>query len=241
MSAGGAVDGRSQLGPMSRKMKAKEVKAFELAHGYKPTAVRVAIDALAVFVHKDNPIEGLSVAQVDAIFSEDRKCGHSESVTSWGQVGVDGGENITAFGRDAASGTRAYFAKKALCKGKFKSDVAAINSSSEIVERVAGDANGIGYSGMGYATDGVRAVPIAKRDGGDFVEATPENASSGKYPLGRFLYIYVNKKPDAPLPEAVSEFIKWVLSPTGQTIVADAGFIALPQRTVDKELKVASR
>ena len=233
------TEGTSNLGPMSRKMKSKELQKFEDKYGYKPTAIRVAIDALAVFVNKDNPIKGLTIPQVDAIFSSTRKCGYPEDITRWGQLGLTGAwvnRKIQLYGRNSVSGTYGYFKKHALCKGDFKPSVNEQPGSASVVQSVAASLNGIGYSGIGYVTTGVRAVPLAKKAGQPFVEATPENAIKGKYPLARFLYIYVNKAPNKPLPPLEREFIKLVLSKQGQQVVIKDGYIPLPAKVVEKEL-----
>lgn len=233
------TEGTSNLGPMSRKMKDKELEAFEKKYGYKPTAIPVAIDALAVYVHKDNPIKGLSIPQVDAIFSATRKCGHAEEVTSWDQVGVTGSlgsKNIQLYGRNSVSGTYGYFKKHALCKGDFRNTVNEQPGSASVVQSVSSSINGIGYSGVGYKTSGVRAVPLAKKEGQPFIAASTENALTGKYPLSRFLYIYVNKHPNKPLAPLEREFIKMVMSKVGQEVVVKDGYIPLPANVVSKEL-----
>lgn len=233
------TEGTSNLGPMSRKMKSGEIESFEKKYGYKPTPIRVAIDALAVYVHKDNPIKGLYLPQVDAIFSTTRKCGYPEDATRWGQVGLEGewaNRDIQLFGRNSVSGTYGYFKTHALCKGDFKNNVNEQPGSASVVQGVTASLNGIGYSGIGYKTSGVKAVPLAKKPGDRFVEATPENAVAGKYPLARFLYIYVNKHPNQPLPPLEREFIKLVLSTTGQETVVKDGYVPLPASLVSKEL-----
>ncbi len=233
------TEGTSNLGPMSRKMKSKEMQKFEDKYGYKPTAIRVAIDALAVFVNKDNPLKGLTIPQVDAIFSSTRKCGYPEDITRWGQLGLTGAwvnRKIQLYGRNSVSGTYGYFKKHALCKGDFKPSVNEQPGSASVVQSVSASLNGIGYSGIGYVTTGVRAVPLAKKPGQPFVDATPENAVKGKYPLARFLYIYVNKAPNKPLPPLEREFIKLVLSRQGQQVVIKDGYIPMPARVVEKEL-----
>ncbi|MCW8887024.1 MAG: phosphate ABC transporter substrate-binding protein PstS family protein [Motiliproteus sp.] len=231
-------EGTSNLGPMSRKMKDKELEAFEKKHGYKPTAIPVAIDALAVFVHKDNPIKGMTIADVDAVFSSTRKCGASKDAAMWSDVGVAGnlgGKDIQIYGRNSVSGTYGYFKKKALCKGDYKSNVNEQPGSASVVQSVSTSINGIGYSGIGYKTSSVRAVALAKK-GNDFVEATPDNAVSGKYPLSRFLYVYVNKKPNKPLAPLEREFVKMVMSKVGQEVVVKDGYIPLPAKVVEKTL-----
>ncbi len=233
------TEGTSNLGPMSRKMKDKEIEAFEKKYGYKPTPIRVAIDALAVYVHKDNPIKGMSLPEVDAIFSATRKCGHGEDVTRWGQLGMKGAwsnRDVQLFGRNSVSGTYGYFKHKALCKGDYKATVNEQPGSASVVQSVSASINGIGYSGIGYKTSGVRAVPLSKK-GTDFVEATPENAISGHYPLSRFLYIYVNKHPNRSLSPLEKEFLKMVLTKSGQQVVIKDGYIPLPAKVVAKELE----
>ncbi len=233
------TEGTSNLGPMSRKMKDKELEAFEKKYGYKPLAIPVAIDALAVYVHKDNPIKGLTIPQVDAIFSATRKCGNSEDITSWGQLGLGGalgGKNIQLYGRNSVSGTYGYFKKHALCKGDYKNTVNEQPGSASVVQSVSSSINGIGYSGVGYKTSGVRAVPLAKKAGDAFIPADTENALSGKYPLSRFLYIYVNKRPNEPLAPLEREFIKMVMSKVGQEVVVKDGYIPLPAKVAEKEV-----
>jgi len=227
------IEGTSNFGPMSRKMNAKEIEAFDKKHGYKPTAVPVAIDSLAVFVNKDNPVKGMSIAQVDAIFSPTRKCGGPADITKWGQIGMTGewaDRAIALYGRNSVSGTYGYFKKHAMCKGDFKKNVAEQPGSASVVQSVTGQVNAIGYSGIGYKTSGVRAVPLAKKEGMPYVEAAPGNAIDGSYPLARVLYVYVNKKPNQPLPPLEREFFKLVLSKQGQTVVIKDGFVPMPAK-----------
>ncbi len=234
------TEGTSNLGPMSRKMKSKELTAFENKYGYKPTAIPVAIDALAVFVHKDNPIKGMTIPEVDAVFSSTRKCHYPKDITRWGDLGLEGSwknRSIQLYGRNSVSGTYGYFKKKALCKGDYKNSVNEQPGSASVVQSVSSSLNGIGYSGIGYKTSGVRAVPLAKKAGKPFVEATPENAVSKKYPLSRYLYVYVNKHPNKPLPPLEREFVKMVLSKVGQQVVIKDGYIPLPGKVVEKVLK----
>ena len=233
------TESTSNLGPMSRKMKSREIEAFQKRYGYKPTRVRVAIDALAVFVHKDNPLEGLTIGQVDAVFSSNRKCGADKNVDRWGDLGLSGAwtaKDVQLYGRNSVSGTYGYFKKKALCKGDFKNSVNEQPGSASVVQSVSASLNGIGYSGIGYRTSGVRALPLAKK-GTDFIEANMENAVSGKYPLSRYLYVYVNKHPNKALPPMEAEFLKLILSKSGQSIVEKDGYIPLPRSVVDKEFK----
>ncbi len=234
------TEATSNFGPMSRKMKSKEIAAFEDRFGYKPTAIPVAIDALAVYVNKDNPVKGMTIPDVDAVFSSTRKCGGDKDIKKWGDLGLSGNwknRDIQIYGRNSVSGTYGYFKKKALCKGDYKNNVNEQPGSASVVQSVSSSVNGIGYSGIGYKTSGVRAVPLTKKAGGDFIKATPDNAVSGKYPLSRFLYVYVNKHPNKELSPLDKEFIKLVLSRQGQEVVIKDGYIPLPAKVVEKYLK----
>ncbi|MFK8066910.1 MAG: PstS family phosphate ABC transporter substrate-binding protein [Gammaproteobacteria bacterium] len=238
------TEGTSNFGPMSRKMKDKEAAAFESRHGYKATAIPVAIDALAVYVNKDNPIQGLTIPQVDAIFSATRKCKHDADISTWGDIGLTGewtNRPIQLYGRNSVSGTYGYFKKKALCKGDYKDSVNEQPGSASVVQGITKSVNGVGYSGIGYKTSGVRAVPLTKKPGEAFIDATPENAVSGKYPLGRFLYVYVNKHPNKPLSPLELEFVKMVLSKVGQEVVIKDGYIPLPATVAEKALSELSQ
>ncbi len=233
------TEGTANIGPMSREMRSKEIEAFEAKHGYKPTGIAVAIDALAVYVHKDNPIKGLTFSQVDAIFSSTRKCGGSADITKWDQLGGTGalaGKEIQLYGRNSVSGTYGYFKENALCKGDFKNNVNEQPGSASVVQSVATSVNAIGYSGIGYKTSGVRAIPLAKKDGEAFIEADDQNAISGKYPLARALYVYVNKAPGKPLDPMVKEFMTLILSKEGQQVVVKDGYVPLPAAVAAKEL-----
>jgi len=232
-------EGTANFGPMSRAMKPSEVQAFEAKFGYKPIAIPVAVDLLAIYVNKDNPIKGLSLPQVDAIFSATRRCGYKEDVIRWGQLGLSGAwtnRDFTMYSRNAVSGTYGYFKEHALCNGDFRASINEQPGSASVVQGVSESINGIGYSGIGYVTSGVRAIPIAKKDGGDMIAPTADHALDGKYPLSRFLYVYVNKHPNKPLAPMEREFIKLVLSKRGQEIVVRDGYVPVPNRIAVKIL-----
>ncbi|MFC1519069.1 PstS family phosphate ABC transporter substrate-binding protein [Pseudomonadota bacterium] len=234
------TEGTSQFGPMSRQMKPNEIEAFEKHYGYAPTAIRVAIDALAVFVHKDNPIEGLSIEQIDSIFSSTKKCG-GDDVTRWGDVGLEGNwakKDVQLYGRNSVSGTYGYFKKKALCKGDFRPNVNEQPGSASVVQSVSQGLNAIGYSGIGYKTAGVKAVAVSKK-GTKFIDATAANAANGTYPLSRYLYVYINKHPNKDLSPMDREFIRYVLSLQGQQVVEKDGYVPLPRSVVAKDLQKA--
>jgi phosphate transport system substrate-binding protein len=233
------ISGTAQLGPMSRPMKGTEIDQFEKKYGYKPTPIRTAVDALAVFVNKDNPIKCLSLAQVDAVFSKSRRLGHREDVRTWGQLGLTGdwaSRPISLYGRNSASGTYGYFKEHALKNGDYKDAVKEQPGSASVVQGVTVDRHAMGYSGIGYATAGVRAIPVAEKTGGRCVEATADNAYAGTYPLARFLYVYVNKAPGKPIDPLTREFLRLVLSKQGQEVVVKDGYFPIPASIAKEEL-----
>ena len=222
------IEGTAQIGPMSRPMKREEISAFEKKYGYKPTEIKVAIDALAVFVHKDNALKGLTLKQVDGIFSSTRKSG-SAAIDTWGQAGLTGdlaGKPISLYGRNSASGTYGFFKEHTLKKGDFRDTVKEQPGSSTVVQGVANDIAGIGYSGIGYITPGVKALPLGEKEG-KYVEPTYENCLSGDYPLSRYLYIYLNRAPGKRCDPVVEEFVKFIASQEGQQIVVKDGYFPL--------------
>jgi phosphate transport system substrate-binding protein len=232
------ISGTAQIGPMSRKMKAEEIDAFEKQYGYKPRIVAVAIDALAVYVNKDNPLESLTLQQVDAIFSATRKRGGQE-IKTWGQLGLTGewaNKPISLYGRNSASGTYGFFKEHALKNGDYKGSVKEQPGSASVVQGIENDRFGIGYSGIGYQTSGVRALPLSPADGQPAVAASAEAARSGAYPLSRFLYVYVNQAPGKPLDRLTAEFIRFILSADGQRIVLKSGFDPIDAATAAKQL-----
>ena len=231
------IEATAQLGPMSRAMKSKETDEFEKKFGYKPTAIRTSLDSLAVFVNKDNPIQGLNIQQVDALFSKNRKCGLPADTATWGDLGLTDNWTsapISLYGRNSASGTYGFFKKVALCKGDYKDTVKEQPGSASVVQGVSEDRNGAGYSGIGYTTSGVRPIPLVK-EGSDYVEPTYENVASGKYPLSRFLFVYVNKEPNKALDPLTREFLKFVLSREGQEIVVKDGYYPMSAKLVNED------
>jgi phosphate transport system substrate-binding protein len=232
------IEGTAQLGPMSRPMKQAEIDAFEKKYGYKPTEIKVSIDALAVFIHKDNPIKSMTMEQVDSVFSSTRKAG-GPNIEKWGDLGMTGtwaGRALSLYGRNSASGTYGFFKDVALKGGDYKATVKEQPGSSSVVQGVSSDLAAIGYSGIGYMTSGVRAVPLAGADGKAY-EASMEHCLSGKYPLARFLYIYVNKKRGQPMDKLTSEFIRFVLAKPGQEVVVKDGYFPLPAKPAAEETK----
>lgn len=230
------IEGTAQLGPMSRAMKGSEIDAFEKKYGYKPLEIKVSIDALAVYTHKDNPIKSLSLQQVDSVFSSTYRLGGSPAA-NWGDVGMTGGfagRPISLFGRNSASGTYGFFKDVALGGGDYSTRVKEQPGSSAVVQGVASDLYAMGYSGIGYKTSGVNAIALAAKPGAKAFEPNPENCLSGDYPLARFLYIYVNKDPKKPMDKLTKEFLNFVLSKQGQEVVAKDGYFPMPASLCDE-------
>jgi phosphate transport system substrate-binding protein len=225
------IEGTSNFGPMSRAMRDSEQREFEEKHGYPATEVPVAIDMVAVYVNKDNPIEGLTMEQVDAIFSATRACGAPQDISNWGGAGMTGdwaNRDITIYGRNAVSGTYGFFKEVALCGGDFKSTVNEQPGSSAVVRGVEQTLGGIGYSGIGYKTSGVRAIPL------NGFEATADNAAAGDFPLARFLYVYANQHPNDGWNPLEREFFKMVLSKEGQQVVDKDGYVPLSAAAAER-------
>ncbi len=232
------ISGTAQLGPMSRDMKQEEIDAFEKKFGYKPAELRVAIDALAVYVNKDNPLTGLSLPQVDAIFSKTRRGGYKSDITKWGEVGLTGdwtNRAMSLYGRNSASGTYGYFKEHALFKGDYKDQVKEQPGSASVVQGVTEDRYGIGYSGIGYRTSGVKPLLLSYKDGGKLVDGNYENCLTKDYPLSRFLNIYINNAPNKEIDPLLKEFLKFVFSYEGQEVVVKDGYLPLTYELVEKE------
>jgi phosphate transport system substrate-binding protein len=234
------TQGTAQFGPMSRPMKPTEEDSFESKWGYKPTQIKTAVDALGVFVNKDNPIKSLSLDEVDAIFSKARRRGERKSIATWSDAGLTGewaDKPISLYGRNSASGTYSFFKEHVLKTGDYKDEVKEQPGSASVVLAVATDRYGIGYSGIGYATSSVRAVALSDKKGESPKAANAENAYSGDYPLARFLYVYINRAPGKPCDPLVREFIRMICSKEGQEIVVKDGYFPILANVADQELK----
>jgi len=234
------IQGTSQVAPMSRQMKAAEIDQFESKYRYKPTELRTSYDALVVWVHKDNPIKKLTLAQAEAIFGKNRSRGYKQNITTWGQLGLTGewaNRPISLYGRNSASGTYGFFKEHVLKNGDYKDTVKEQPGSASVVQGVTEDRYGIGYSGIGYKTSGVRAVALAETDSGPAVEGSEANVKNGSYPLWRFLYLYVNKAPGRPLEPLVGEFVKLIFSREGQDVVVKDGYLPLSAAQCLQELR----
>jgi len=233
------ISGTSTFGPMSRTMKATEIDKFEKRFGYKPTALRTAIHMLAVYVNKDNPIadKGLTLQQVDAIYSKTRKGGYPSGIKTWGDLGLTGewaNKPISLYGRNSASGTYGFFKKHALFGGDYKDSVKEQPGSSSVVQGVASDRYAIGYSGIGYKTADVAVVALAKNARSKAIPASADYVT--KYPLARFLYINVNYKPGTKLDPLRAEYLKLIYSREGQEVVIKDGYLPVSFPIAKKDL-----
>ncbi|MGH7773835.1 MAG: PstS family phosphate ABC transporter substrate-binding protein [Candidatus Binatia bacterium] len=226
----------------SRPLTQHEREEARSAHGHEPLEIPIALDAVAIYVHRDNPLQGLMLEQVDAIFGTSRKRGLQQDITTWGQVGLaDGWEQkpIHLYGRDKRSGTRTFFQHVALMDGELKGEVKEEPGSASEILAIARDPFGIGYAGIGFQASMVRAVPLAEAVGKPFVAASAEAAANGTYPLRRYLYLYVNvnKAPNTELKPVIQEFLKFVNSREGQGTAVKAGVYPLPLPEVAKNLQ----
>jgi len=234
------IEGTAQFGPMSREMKNKEVDAFEQKYGFTPTRIKTSMDALAIFVNKDNPLKELSLTKADAVFSKTRKRGYAKDIKTWGDLGLTGNwanQPIRIFGRNSASGTYGFFKEHTLKKGDYKDEVKEQPGSASVVQGITEDKYAIGYSGVGYKTSGVNTLALAANEGDKSYDGSYSNVKSGKYPLARYLNLYIVKDPHKPMDPLVKEFVKYVLSYEGQQVVIKDGYLPLTNETAQEELK----
>lgn len=233
------LEHRAEVAAMSHRMTASELSEFIKEYGYEPTEVPIAVDALAVFVHKSNPISGLSLEELDAIFCYERRRGMPESIDFWGMIGLEGewfSAPIHLYGRNEQSGTTAFF-REEICKGgPLNPRLTVEPGSASVILELESDRFGIGFSSIGYRASYVKPVPIASVKGGRYVEPTFESTLDGSYPLRRYLYLYVAKPPKAAPSPAVVELIRFALSRQGQKLALDLGYYPLPSQEVSRTL-----
>ena len=232
------LSGESNLAPMSRPMTAGEISAFTSRYGYPPTEVIVAIDALSVFVHRENPLQGLTLQQVERLFSAIPRSAQ-QRLTSWDQLPTSKLERaaIKLYGRNPLSGTYSYFKKNVLHGDDFAPELQELPTSKELIDSIATDTFGIAYCGISYQNSGVRTVPIGATDN-NYYPPTVENCLNDKYPIARKLYIYINKSPHVALPSAIREFLRFALSRSGQEVVISSGLSSLPLKHVTASLQL---
>lgn len=236
------TEGTANIGPMSRELKPAELQYFVSKHGYKPLMIKVAIDAIALFVAKDNPLQALTLQQVDAIFSVTRYCQAPLAIDSWQQLAVDLRQSdhaIKLYGRNSVSGTYGHFKRMALCSGDFRATVKELPGSASVVQAVASIPGSMGYGAFGHLNANVKALAIGTSQQ-SLVSVNDQTIASGQYPLTRYLYFLVNKAPNQPLPKQVFEFIRFVLSAQGQELVRKDGYVAVPDKMVERQLRQLS-
>jgi phosphate transport system substrate-binding protein len=234
------VSGNLALLAASRTLTDAERGEFRSRYGYEITEIPIALDAIAVFVNHKNPIEGLTLEQLDAIFGKDRRRGAHEAIATWGQLGLKDDwaqQPIRCYGQDQRSGTRAIFIQEALKGGEFRADVREESGPALEILAISRDVLGIGYAGVGFRASTIRFLPLAERTGAAFVAPSPEAVANGTYPLGRQLYLYVKKDPKGKLEPEVLEFLKFVNSREGQEMVARAGAYPLQAQQVVRNLQ----
>lgn len=223
------IEGTATIGPMSRELKPSEIRDFTRVHGYPPTVLKVAMDAIAIFVDRRNPISGMTLQQVDAVFSQTQYCGSDTRIEQWSQLGVDEvgyRSPIRTYGRNSVSGTYGLFKIMALCDGDFKNTVNEQPGSASVVLSVASGTGAIGYAAYGYKTAGVRAVPLGETLD-SLIPLSIETVRNESYPFARFLYLVINKKPGEPLPTLEREFLRFILSKEGQAQVIRDGYFPI--------------
>ena len=223
------IEGAADLGPMSRPMNASEEAAFRARYGYAPTRVVVAHDAIAVFVHPDNPLAAATLAELDAIYSSTRACGATAPIRNWNELRAGSGapQPLLAIGRDSGSGTHELFRELALCGGRYRAEVVAWPGNGAVVATVAGNREAIGYAGFGFVNGLVRPLAIARGPGDPAIAPDERSIASGRYPLSRAIYVYLNHRPQQSLADLPRAFLEYILSDDAQQLVRHEGFIPL--------------
>jgi phosphate transport system substrate-binding protein len=252
--APGLISGKGDLAPVGREMLPAEEKAFVDKFGYEPFRIRVATGSVGslgktatsiVLVDKDNPIKGLSLAQLDAIYSTTRKRGDAD-IKTWGDLGLSGDwatRPIHKYGLKSPNGIEWFFKIEVMQMGDYKNDIEFVkgrgftHAFNVAAEDMAQHPGGITYALLANVTPNVKVVPLSAKDGGPYLAPTLENVYAHKYPLSRYVYLYVNRKPGTALEPKVKEFLKMVLSRQGQDVVAKEGvYIPLLPEVVKEEL-----
>lgn len=234
------LEGTATIGPMSRELKPSEIRDFVREHGYPPTVLKVAMDAIAIFVDRRNPLSGMSLDQVDAVFSETQFCGSNQKIERWQQLGLDEDgyrSPIRTFGRNSVSGTYGLFKIMALCDGDFKNTVNEQPGSASVVLSVASGTGAIGYAAYGYKTAGVRALPLGESLD-NLIPLSIETVRNETYPFSRFLYLVINKKPGEPLPTLEREFLRYILSKEGQRQVVRDGYFPIREDVLVRQRRL---
>lgn len=230
------ISGKANVAAMNREMTNDESEAFIRAHGYHPTGIAVAIEAVAVYVNPSNPVKGLDFKQLDAIFSASHGCGWGENISTWGALGVGAPLDklpIMALGHDKKSAIRDFFNKTVLCRDDFKPNIEEL-SHDQLLGKLEQVPNAIGYGRYQPGTK-LKMVPLKKGSGG-YVELTPANLYNKSYKLQHFLFLYIDNPHGKAVSADVLEFLKVGLSKEGQAAVAEAGYIPLSDDLIQRQL-----
>jgi phosphate transport system substrate-binding protein len=237
---GHQVSGSVDLLASSRPLTSEERQDFKARYGFEPTEIPIALDAIAIYVNHQNPLLSLTLEQVDALFSDSRKRGASEDITTWGQLGLQGDwkhQPVRLYGRDKRSGTRTLFIHTALLDGTLKPHVKEEPGPAMEILDISRDQLGIGYAGIGFQASTVRILPIAPRTGDTPIVPSAETAADGSYPMTRSLYLYAKRTAKGDLEPAVAEFLHFMNSREGQDMIARAGVYPLSTQQVTANLQ----
>jgi phosphate transport system substrate-binding protein len=235
------LEGRADLAPMSRPMTDKELGDFQKKFGHAPTRLTVALDAIAIYVNKHNPLKQITLKQLDGVFSISHKRG-GEPIKVWGQLGLTdlwSDRAITIKAPARTHGMYTVFKEMVLEGGDYRLDLRAEPVSTSIVQGVGADTTAIGFASYFFSTRRTRALAVAANEGGPFFAPTQQNCLEGKYPLSRLLYVYVNKTSKAPISPAADQFLRFICSKQGQEAAANEGNFPLSAALVTKECLAA--
>lgn len=224
-------NGTAHMGLLSRGISPSEVADFQQGFGHEPKVLTPCLERIAIYVHKDNPIRGLTLKQVDAIFSSSCKRGETAPIRTWGQLGFPGdwkNQPVIAIGRSTDTGSQLFFQEAVLLGGEFRADLQDQPDNLGLTRAISSDPRGVGFAGISYDTPEIRAVPLGVQAEGPFVAVDSAEADAGQYPLVRPLQLVVKHDPAKPLPAIEQEFLKYVFSRLGQEDVIKAGFQTIP-------------
>lgn len=229
---------------------APELAQFEKTRGYQPLSVRVALGhfdredgptAIGIYVHKDNPLDKLTLAQLDAVFSRTRARGYAQDITKWGQLGLEGDwaeRPITLYGRPPGHNVGLFFQDRVLRGGELKSAFQAKSPSPAVIASIVADRSGIGYVGLGHGLrnpEGIRPIALAEQQSGPYVPPEPGTVVSGTYPLARYLSMFLDRRPGKPIDPTLKEFLRFVWTREGQDVLLKQGYLPMAAKTVERE------
>ncbi|BDU78053.1 PstS family phosphate ABC transporter substrate-binding protein [Mesoterricola sediminis] len=238
------TEGTRPLVITARELSQDEMKAFQAKHGYMPMRIPVCLDAIIVFVHKNNPISSISMEQLDAIFGQERHGGYKEPAATWSDFRVRGDlgkRAIVAYGRGEGTTTREAFQASVLLNGPFKAGVIAKPDASSLAESVITDEAGIAFGSLASWYAGVKVLPVIPYKSSDARLPNQDNVTLSRYPMPRLYYAYLNRAPGAALDPALGEVLHFLLSQEGQGVAADVGLLPAPHEFLTIALKRLER